>query len=313
MKEWKSRYDEDLRAVFTEAAGWIDTYPDPLKERARLYLDKFNPLLKNSTKNYICYLLPFWMQPMTGVDTAACRKLSLANIFGMLYFFIQDDIMDAEAPGEWKEQLALGNMYHSTFLRLYRELFNSASPFWKYFDTYIAEWAVSVASESAMNDLEADPWRLAKKSGPVKLASTGSFLLNGRTGLIEAGEVYVDHVLLTLQMVDDWIDREADLASGSENSLLSYICSAAGLKNRDALTPGLVQEYLYTKEILHGFALKARRRHEQLSALSHDSPDLYRFHESLTEDLEQAAQTAVMRRKLLRGGFSNWLSENIIF
>jgi hypothetical protein len=186
------------------------------------YLKKFSVLEEDSTKNYICYLLPFWVKELTGITNEEARKLSLANVFIMLYFFIQDDLMDT-APVEWKQQLALGNLFYLEFLEIYRDEFPSDSPFWLYFRTYITEWADSVTNENDQDYFKHQPTRVATKASPLKLASTGALLLSNKADTIDIVTDFIDHVLVTLQMVDDWVDWQDDLEEGSYNCLLSMI------------------------------------------------------------------------------------------
>ena len=46
-----------------------------------------------------------WKTSVSCLTEESINKLSLANVFVMLYYFIQDDIMDS-AKGEHKEQAA---------------------------------------------------------------------------------------------------------------------------------------------------------------------------------------------------------------
>ena len=82
------------------------------------------------------------MKDISELPPESMNKLSLANVFVMLYYFIQDDIMDS-AKGEHKDKLPLANLFHMQFLSIYRELFPSSSPFWSYYETYITEWSRS--------------------------------------------------------------------------------------------------------------------------------------------------------------------------
>ncbi|MBW7454904.1 hypothetical protein K0U00_12755, partial [Paenibacillus sepulcri] len=185
---WKTSFNGELAVVFGNAEAVVSAFPEPLAARGLDYLGQYNPLVPESTKNYICYLLPFWLQEATGADTEICRKLSLANVYIMLYFFVQDDLMDT-SPADWKEQLALGNLLYVAFLDIYRETFPPASPFWHYFRSYIEDWAVAVATEGQAPYSDR---ALAMKASPVKLASTGALLLTGRESLIPAVSDTVD-------------------------------------------------------------------------------------------------------------------------
>ena len=310
MSDWRNSLDDELAVVFEQAKAIVSAYPEPMDSRGLLYLDKFNPLLPDSTKNYICYCLPFWSRDITGADVQTCRRLSLANVFIMLYFFIQDDLMDAP-PSDWKEQLALGNLFYTSFLDLYRADFDGDSPFWDYFRTYITEWASAVASEGRASGSESDPIRLARKAGPVKLASTGALLLTGRAPLIPEVSHLVDQTLITLQMADDWVDWEEDLEQGSDNSLLDFIRSELSIP-ADELSAAQVSDSLALKGSLERFAAQAVNRHKDLLALRIKSPDLLAFHESLAQGLLSAAENLKQRKSsLARGGFLDWLSKSI--
>ncbi|WP_188998271.1 hypothetical protein [Paenibacillus nasutitermitis] len=304
---WKTSYNEDLAVVFEDAKAIVSVFPKPLAALGLAYVDQYNPLLPDSTKNYICYLLPFWLQDVTGTDSAASRKLSLANVFIMLYFFVQDDLMDT-SPDDWKEQLALGNLLYVAFLDIYRETFPPDSPFWHFFSRYIGEWAVAVATEGQASYSD---YSLAMKASPVKLASTGALLLSGRETLIPAVSDAVDSVLTTLQMADDWADWENDLMEGSGNSLLSFIRKERQLPEDSPLTALEVKQAVGINGVLGRFAKTAAQRHEYLRQGSFDAPMLFAFHQSLVSQLEKSGESLSERsRSLLRGGFVDWLSKS---
>ncbi|BBH22217.1 hypothetical protein Back11_35620 [Paenibacillus baekrokdamisoli] len=310
MSNWKTGFQDELGIVFAEAQDLLAAFPAPLAIRGLQYLDKFNPLAANSTKNYICYLLPFWLQETVKADQRICRRMALANVFLMLYFFIQDDVMDStEVHTDWNQQLALSNLFYLTFLNIYREDFPSESSFWFHFQAYITEWAVSVATEGQASESAADPIRFAKKAGPLKLASTGMLLLTDQTRVIKPVSDVVDQVLVTLQMVDDWVDWAEDLADGNENSLLAFIRDELQLPASDTLTVEQVNTVLTLQGGLERFAKQALARHEQLLQAKPAIPLLLAFHDALAQDLLQAsARLQQHKQARLRGGFVNWLA-----
>ncbi|NRF92308.1 hypothetical protein HQN89_14945 [Paenibacillus frigoriresistens] len=124
---WFLAHEKDLADVFAEAEHIISTFPTPLDHLGLAYLATFDGRKEESTKNYICYLLPYWMKDITELPPESMNKLSLANVFVMLYYFIQDDIMDS-AKGEHKDKLPLANLFHMQFLSIYREMFPAGSP-----------------------------------------------------------------------------------------------------------------------------------------------------------------------------------------
>ena len=170
MSNWKTEAQGELAIVFAEAKAIIAAYPAPLGDRGLRYLEKFNPMEANSTKNYICYSLPFWLHGAVSADIRICRRMSLANVFIMLYFFIQDDVMDSlDVQKDWNEQLALCNLFSLSFLDLYRQEFPSTSPFWVHYSTYITEWAVSVATERTVSKELLTLSILRRKQGRLSL------------------------------------------------------------------------------------------------------------------------------------------------
>lgn len=307
---WLHDYEDELREVFAEAGRRIALFPAPLDERGAAYLRQFHPLEKESAKNYICYLLPYWLKPLTKQNDVHCRQMALANVFVMLYFFIQDDLMDTP-PAQWSEQLALANLLHVRLLEVYRPLFAADSPFWSYYRQYVTEWAAGVTSERGRDDFPDHPERLAHKASPVKLASTGLLLLGGRPEAIPRVSELVDQVLITLQMADDRADWRDDLREGNANSLLSFIRGELGWGERRELDEREVRTSVYVRGSLQRFARLAEDRHRRLRNGETGAPHLLDFHEFVTNGLlSHAAETRRNKDLLLMGGFAYWLSKN---
>ncbi len=310
---WLKDFESELSHVFTEAENIVSKFPVPLNRRGLTYLDKFNVFKDDGTKNYICYLLPFWLKDLASMKSEHCRRLSLANVFVMLYFFVQDDLMDTNPP-EWKEQLALGNLFYLEFLEIYRSHFPPGSPFWFYYKEYIAEWAASVANEQKEDYFQTRPKMAAQKASPVKLASTGALLLSNQARLIPSVSDCVDHVLITLQMVDDWVDWKEDLETGNDNGMLSFIRSELQLHPDHPLTEEEVTKSLYVDCSLGRYAAAAAANREQLCRIGVQIPHLYAFHETLLHSLVQDARNIEEEKNnLLRGGLHYWLSKNSNF
>ncbi|MBD3918379.1 hypothetical protein H8B09_06395 [Paenibacillus sp. PR3] len=304
---WRSDYEHELAHVFREAERLIDAFPAPLNDKGREYLQAFNPLNPSGTKNHICYLLPFWMQPITELDSRCYRDLSLANVFVMLYFFIQDDLMDT-APSDWKEQLALGNLFHLSMLDLYRAMFESSSPFWNYYRSYVTDWSIEVAYESTSVSLS--PAKLAQKAAPVKLASTGALLLAGRRELEPAVSEAVDLVLATLQLSDDWADWEEDFDLHNANSLIGMIASEKAV-SPSLITRTDIRNAIYIDNALSRYSQITQANGEAFVRLELSLPHLAAFHSHLADKLTEAGDhLSQMKLQLLGGGFTYWLSQN---
>ncbi|MCE5170610.1 hypothetical protein LQV63_14940 [Paenibacillus profundus] len=307
---WFDEHKAELHEVFAEAERRIEAFPAPMNVLGQRYMEKFNPLMQDSTTNYICYLLPYWVQATAGLTREQCRQLSLANVFVMLYFFLQDDLMDT-VPEEWGQQLILGNLCYLEFLQIYHQLYPSDSSFWTSFHQYITEWAEAVAKEREEDIFLTHRVMVARKAAPVKFASTGALCLTGRTQLIDTLSNAVDTVLVTLQMADDWEDWEDDLQEGSYNCLMSWIRFELNLPATEPLSPDTVQTAIAVHDCMKGYAEQAQEHHRRLHALNLDIPHLHQFHQFLIDGLVGEANRVQQEREtLMLGGLNHWLSKN---
>ncbi|WNS41291.1 hypothetical protein [Paenibacillus sp. MMS20-IR301] len=308
--DWLHAYEDDLRVVFQESSRIIAGFPEPLNAGGLAYLDQFDVFRTGSHKNYICYLLPFWLQDNCGLSTTLTRQMSAGNVLFMLYFFLQDDLMD-NPEASAAAALPLANLLYVEFLNIYRPLFPPDSPFWSCFSRYITEWADSVSGESAADYFLNDRLRVSHKASPLKLTSTAALLLSGQADSIAGAEEMIHDVLLTLQMLDDYEDWEQDLEEGSYNCLLSLVRSQAGNKT-GALTKAAVKDYIYTAGGLAAYAETAQATHRNLEALTLKLPHLLSFHQVLVKNLQHIAAAIEAEKQLLQsGGLNYWLSKNM--
>lgn len=304
--EWVTSYRGALANVFGEAERLLARWPSPFNTEAQTYLEKFHPLREESTKNYICYLLPLWLEEKLE-QRPISEALSLANVFVMLHYFILDDLMDS-APQEWKRQLSQAELFQVEIVNQYRRLFPAESAFWDYYRQYTEQWAIGVSDESEENVFFDSPEHLAHKASPVKLAAVGMLLLTGRSEQIPKVTGWIDEVLITLQMADDARDWREDLQFGSANSLLAYIRRQRGMGPQEELSVREVEASIYVRGCLAGFAAIAAERHEKLKASGETTP-LIEFHAFLSETLlADAARLGRRKQQLLQGGFAAWLS-----
>ncbi|MBD0382664.1 hypothetical protein [Paenibacillus sedimenti] len=311
-KIWFDTYNNHLQDVFKESERLVARFPAPLNQLGLAYLSKFNATKENSTKNYICYLLPFWMTDLTSLSEESIKKFSLANIFGMLYFFIQDDIMDSP-NGEHRDNLPLANLFYLHFFSIYRELFPSDSfAFWKYYEEYVTEWSEAVTNEHNSNYFMNDIIMVAKKASPVKIASTGALLLSNQPHLVKEVSYAIELVLVTLQMLDDWADWEQDNRDGSYNCLLALLHSHLQLPQNTHITDETVRHHLYVHDFLANYAQISLTNHQKLVKLGLHMPQLNAFHDSLVKKLlADADQIEKNRQSLALGGFHYFLSKMV--
>lgn len=307
---WLDDHTEALQAVFEEAGRRITSFPGPIGSRGRAYLEAFHVFKPDTPKNYICYTLPYWLldrYPLTGAE---CSRLSLAGLFGMLHFFVQDDLMDVPQP-EWKEQLALASLFHNEMLVLFHEQFAASPMFWSCYAKYMRDWAGSVAGERPEGYFLTDRAQIAAKAAPLKLTAAGALLCAGQEAELAELESLIDEALIALQMADDWADWEEDLAAGSANCLLSYIRSRLGLEPDAPLSAQEARRHIHNGSVLRDYALMAQRRREHLPELASALPQLCAFHDSLSSGLQHAAAAIERKREALKlGGLNHFLSIN---
>ncbi len=308
QEQWLDAYSGELAHIFKEVEQSISEFPDALRRRGLHYISLFHPLLSNSTKNYICYLLPYWLQSWSGISQSDCRRLAVANVWVMLQYFSLDDAMD-ERPDDSKERLALAQLFSAFSLNEYRGLFNSDSAFWPAMNRYIANWAEAVVEEDNVDYFTIERSKLAWKAAPVKLAAAGAFVRGKREHLLAQAERAIDIVLVTLQMSDDWNDWQEDLATGSYNSLLSLIRSKIGAKPDQSLTKQQYLSALYDLQLHIEFAEEARQQEERLHEAQSQSLELNAFHQHLVHSMTTRSTAISNETHLLtRGGFYWWLS-----
>ncbi|TXK80039.1 hypothetical protein [Paenibacillus sp. N3.4] len=306
---WFQDHEQELAEVFAEAEQLVSTFPAPLDRLGHAYLAKFDGSKEASTKNYICYLLPFWMKDIAPLQLDSLKKLSLANVFVMLYYFIQDDIMDS-TKNEHANKLPLANLFHMQFLSIYREMFPSDSPFWSHYNAYLIEWSEAVTNEPYSDYFNNDISKVAKKASPVKNASAAALLLTHQSHLIPTATRAIELVLITLQMLDDWADWEVDMAEGSYNCLLASLRAHLELPLQPPLSVETVKQHIYVHDFLETYGKMATSHHLQLVRLSLPMSQLIGFHEALVQNLSLGVREIKQgRESLALGGFNYFLSK----
>lgn len=309
--KWYDDYKDRLKPVYDEAERIIGKFPAPLNKVGLAYADKFHPVKDNGGKDYICTLLPYWMKDAAGINDEDCDQFALINVFLMLYFFIQDDVMDEGPASDVKEKLALGNLLFMEMLRMLQRIFPSHSPFWGYFNRYVTEWADCVVNESNHDPFMTNPVSIAYKASPIKLASTGTLLLGGKFESISKVEKAVDIALMSLQLADDWVDWKKDLQEGSYNSLLAMI--AAEQPSDAPITEDIVQTFVYVRCCLSAYADIARKHHDRLLDLHTNIDHLINFNSYIVDRLTQTAKSIESNRDLMKkGGLNYYFAKQVL-
>lgn len=307
---WFTSFEKELEKAFGEAEEMMSALPEAFRGQAAAYLDRFHALKRDGSQNYICYLLPFWLQESAGTKPDDSKRFTVAMIFVMMYYHLIDEVMDDPESAD-KRKLPLANLLQFEFLQLYGGYFPAASPFWDYYRKYAAEWAEAVALENGSDFFQEDPVRVAHKAAPVKLSVAGALLLTGRETRIAAFEAAVDTVLVTLQMLDDWEDWEKDLREGSYNCLISAVQRELQIPKDRRPTPEEIRQALYVRDILFTYSERTDHNAAVLAAAAPGLTHLRDFHEHLRQSLKQGAQSLQEERNLLKsGGLEYWLSKN---
>ena len=307
--KWYYDFKDETSHIFMASQRVIENFPPPLNHKGLTYLSKFDARREDSAKNYICYLLPFWLKELSPLKKEDYVALSVGNVFAMLYFFIQDDIMDSKTNLD-RDQIPLANLLHMHFLEIYRNYFPSTSPFWIYFHQYIREWADGVSNESQEDYFHTNLAMMASKAAPLKLSSTGALLLSGKSDLVSPLSDMINHVLITLQMADDWIDWQEDYNDNNYNGLISMI--KAENNTGEPITIGHIKNAIFIHDVMKRYTEIAIRNHTYIQQLNLNLPYLLSFHETLVNDLIKDAEL-IENDKILQthGGLHYFLSKNI--
>ncbi|WP_322907520.1 hypothetical protein [Paenibacillus campi] len=329
---WLEDFRPQLERVFAQAEQRVRSFPAPLHELGLRYLAAFDIRTQGSVKNYICYLLPFWIEKMLSaqlktsnsdalLDTA--RQTALGNVMGMLHFFIQDDLMDGmqqhehHSVQERRALIPLSQLFHSEFVQAMSAATSAQhhERLWAYYYSVSAEWASAVYDEAESDYFLHARQRIAGKASPIKLSVIILLLEANLLAQLPTVLEQLERVLLVLQMNDDATDWQDDLASGSYNCLLSLIRAECSLPQSqtndragasdDHLTAAQVQQAIYDHRILHRYAAIAADSYIAADTAAH-SPYLSQFHAYLVRQLTRMSEQVDQHRQLLLEQGSLW-------
>ncbi|WP_433945635.1 hypothetical protein [Paenibacillus sp. SN-8-1] len=311
MEGWLHAYEEDMQWVFAEAERIIGEMPGTFGTTGLKILNQANVLKEDSSSNYISFLLPLWLRGCSQLSIPDSRRFSLANIFGMMYFQLIDDVMDS--PGESSpEILPLANLLQLEFISIYSSYFPAESLFWSYYRTYLQQWAEAVTHENQENYFMDNPVRMAHKAAPIKLSVAGSLILSEQLSLIPVLEDATDNTLITLQMLDDAMDWKKDMEEANYNSLVAFIRAKLKIPADQAISREQIEQAIYIDDCLIHYSEQASANHFQVQAINEMAPHLRDFSHHLLEELLNVTKNIEKDRILLQtGGLNYWLSKNV--
>jgi hypothetical protein len=235
------------RAVRTQFGAALAGEPAAVAEFGARLLERIAP--PNWTLEWS---LPGWLGAALALDVPAVIDLTLANVFGLAYIKLQDDLIDDEIVEHNRPAaLLLSTVLHRKWLLVYAGLFAGGSPFRRYFEQYLTEWAQATW---ASRQEQSRPWAtwseddlliLGHRGAPLKICAAAGCLLAQRTELIPQLESALDHLLSGAVLLDHALDWSDDLVAGRYNAFVAYASAlpqapANEAANRHAVTEELL-------------------------------------------------------------------------
>ena len=135
-----SRLPEQLEIdVKSQYSAALAAGPPALVEGSPRLLERISP--PNWTLEWS---LPGWLGDVVGLSAALTANLTLANVYGLAYVKLQDDLIDDEVgEGDRQAALLLSAVLQRKWLLAYTGLFPGGSRFWDFFERYVAQWVAA--------------------------------------------------------------------------------------------------------------------------------------------------------------------------
>jgi len=211
-------------AVRSQVDAALADEPADLIELGTRLLDRLSP------PNWALeWSLPGWLGRALGLHASAIAALTLANVYGLAYVKLRDDLSDGEiSEGDRPAALTLAMTFHRRWLLTYTGLFPGDSPFWSFFERYMAQWiAATLRSRQALGKPfrdydEADLRGLGERGAPLMICAAAVCLLARQEGLIPSFEAMLGHLLTGAVLLDHALDWSDDLAAGRYNVFVAY-------------------------------------------------------------------------------------------
>jgi hypothetical protein len=319
--EYIDRYRGELLEVFAEAEAEAGRFPDELGRLGRELVGACHPQKTGGKASGIAYLLPYWMDDITGLGSRVCRDLAVGSLFAMLHYSIVDDLMDGTeaAPADPRRLLALGQLFHAAFQARYaRHAAADPERLWALYARYAAEWAAAVGGEPERRADPLDVRQLARKSAPVKLGAAAMLAAAGMDERLPAVEEALDLALAVLQLCDDWHDWAEDLANPGGNAFLTLVQDALGTADAAGeagagarpLTERDVKAAVFRRGALNRLARIADGYAARIDGTA-APPMLALFARTLADSIRRGAEEAeaAASRLIAGNGFTRMLTE----
>jgi hypothetical protein len=211
-------------AVKSQFVAALADEPDTSAEFVARLLARISP--PNWTLEWA---LPGWLGEVLGLDESAVADLTLANVFGLAYVKLQDDLMDGETDADDRSvAVLLSSVLYRKWLLIYAGRFAAGSPFWGYFERYMAQWVAATqvshgSPAKSFHDYEDADWRsLGHRGAPLKICAAAVCVLTQRKAVLARLEQALDYLLTGAVLFDHACDWRADLAAGRHNTFVAY-------------------------------------------------------------------------------------------
>lgn len=310
-------FDIDVDYVMEMCEKRVSSYPFYIRDLGLSYLEKLHLVKdKNSRRGGFCYLMPFWLKDSFNIDSETCRIIALGNIFGLLYFMSQDEVIDNRSSGYEVSLSPLSTMFFLDFTAQYRLIFSSDSLFWSYFEKYIGEWSQSVAWEHKKHwrhvevFSEEDFILLSRKAAPFKIPFAAIGILAGNEQKIQAFSDMMDYDQVVYQIIDDWRDWREDLSKGNFTYFLMKAMEYCNIRDSSDLTETHVKKAIYIGNITEK-VMEIAKKYNRLSreSISKVKINYLEAYLQLEADLYNKILTDLKEEKEvnLKGGFDKLL------
>jgi hypothetical protein len=276
------RLSETLEIVVKSLYGAaLAGEPSVLAECGSRLLDRISP--PNWTLEWS---LPGWLGSVYGLDTSTIADLTLADVFGLTYIKLQDDLLDGEVGGDHRQAaLLLSSVLHRKWLLVYSGLFPEGSLFWSYFEQYMTQWVRATWTSHQQHSKpwaawgEADLLILGQRGAPLKICAAAACLLAQRAELIPQLESALDHLLIGAVLLDHALDWTGDLAAGRYNAFVAYASLLPQTSDHVEANRRAVAEELVIGRMAQPYFQLLRRELAAASAIARQAgcEDLARF------------------------------------
>jgi hypothetical protein len=131
---------EQYRAIVAELESYLDTFAPSLQAVAR---PLFETMIQGEFSQ-VAALLPFWLSDLLPVPSQISHRLGVAQLFFWWYHFIQDELLDHDAP---PAALLSGHLALLKAVEIYETLGLTRAPCWADFHRLALTCAETTALE----------------------------------------------------------------------------------------------------------------------------------------------------------------------